>query len=133
MEPRFRELGEKRERYGKDIAKENSPVLHNRLKYRWQERGEFTDDEDFELLIRNSKLEGESIQPSLCMGQGCRGRGWFRDASSKCLLFEVFLKGKFNGSVVKIASLGVGTAHSIPGFQINIWRRAFFKLFKNIF
>lgn len=42
----------KRERYGKDIAKEKSPVLHNRLKYRWQERGEFTDGEDFELLIR---------------------------------------------------------------------------------
>lgn len=71
MESRFRELGEKRERYGKDIAKENSPVLHNRLKYRWQERGEFTDDEDFELLIRNSKFEGNPFSP-LCV--------WGRDA-----------------------------------------------------
>lgn len=65
------------------------------------------------------------------MGQRCRRRGMFGDASLKCLLFEVFLKGKVNGSVVKIASLGVGTAHSILGFQIS--GEGLFLNFKNIF
>lgn len=61
-----------------------------------------------------------------------KGTIWRCQFEVSLILSSVFLKGKLNENVGKIACVGVDTIHSILGFQVNTWRSAFFFLKKKL-